>query len=190
MVMPGEKYQKWDSQTYSINPNHPADYQKLLGALTGQPRYIIHLWSQAPFVSEQAALSAHLKMSLYSCFHLCKALLMQKRPESIQLLYIYLETPEALQPQYAAVSGFAKTIRVENPKLNYKTVALPNLDNIVEIALSEFQSSDVELRYDKGQRWIKRLQEFDGAHDTKTLLKENGSLFDNRWCRWFRAPVC
>ncbi|MEK8018544.1 MAG: beta-ketoacyl synthase N-terminal-like domain-containing protein, partial [Candidatus Parabeggiatoa sp.] len=103
LVTPGDEYQKWGPQTYSINPNHPADYNQLLEALTEQPRYIIHLWSQAPFVSSHAALNVHLEMSLYSCFHLCQALLTQKRLEPIQLLYIYLETPKALQPQYAAV---------------------------------------------------------------------------------------
>jgi hypothetical protein len=46
LVMPGESYQKLAPQTYSINPNHPADYQKLLAALSLEPSHIIHLWSQ------------------------------------------------------------------------------------------------------------------------------------------------
>ncbi|OQY49333.1 MAG: hypothetical protein B6247_23740, partial [Candidatus Parabeggiatoa sp. nov. 2] len=87
------------TQTYSINPNHPADYRQLLGALSdpknGLPSHIIHLWSQAPFVSEPAALNAQLM----SIFHLSQALLEQKPIEPIQLLYLYLETEEALQPQ-------------------------------------------------------------------------------------------
>jgi amino acid adenylation domain-containing protein len=174
LVTPGESYQKLGPQTYSINPNHLADYQKLLAALNLEPSHIIHLWSQTPFVSDK--INAQLEISLFSIFHLSQALLSQKPQNPIQLLYIYLETPKALQPQYAALSGFAKTIRLENPKLNYKTVALPNLDNVVDIALTEFQTPDIEVRYDKGQRWIKRLQELDGVPDAQTTpkLKENG----------------
>jgi len=172
LVTPGENYQKLGPQTYSINPNHPADYQKLLAALSLEPSHIIHLWSQAPFVSDKT--NAQLEISLFSIFHLSKALLEQKPQNPIQLLYIYIETPKALQPQYAALSGFAKTIRLENSKLSYKTVALPNLDNVVEIVLTEFQSPDVEVRYSQEQRWIKRLQEFDGLPETTTLLKQNG----------------
>jgi len=168
--------------TYSIRPQHPADYRQLLATLIqqhGLPSNIIHLWSQASFVSESMALNAQLEVSLFSIFHLSQALLEQKPLEPIQLLYIYLETPEALQPQYAALSGFAKTIRLENPKLSYKTIAVSTLDKVMDIVLTDFQMSDgVEIRYDDNQRWVKRLQEFDEAAtvdaEITNKLKENG----------------
>ncbi|RKZ54148.1 MAG: non-ribosomal peptide synthetase, partial [Candidatus Parabeggiatoa sp. nov. 2] len=181
LVTPGERYQVLSPGGYSINPNDPADYKKLLGAYCSQhglPSHIIHLWSQAPFVSESAqALNAQIEKGFLSIFHLSQAILTQKPVEPIQLLYVYLETEEALQPQYAALSGFAKTIRLENPKLNYKTVALPTLDNVVETVLAEFQTNDgVEVRYSDNQRWIKRLQEIDKPRDAEmtSVLKENG----------------
>jgi acyl transferase domain-containing protein/acyl carrier protein/SAM-dependent methyltransferase len=178
LVTPGESYQQLGPQTYSVNPNQSADYKKLLATLNQQngefPNHIIHLWSQE--VANKAVLNAQLEMSLFSIFHLSQALLEQKPSEPIQLLYIYKESEAARQPQYAALSGFAKTIRLENPKLNYKTVATSNLDNIVDIVLTEFQTPEIEVRYEKEQRWSKRLQEFDGAQETSTtpLLKEQG----------------
>ncbi|MCP4698878.1 MAG: SDR family NAD(P)-dependent oxidoreductase, partial [Gammaproteobacteria bacterium] len=160
-------------------PGRPADYQKLLAALTrqnaGLPGHIIHLWSQAPFVNDE--LNVQLDMSLFSVFHLSQAIFAQKPSSRIQLLYIYLETEEARQPQYAALSGFAKTIRLENSRFNCKTVAVQTLDKVADIVLSEFQVSDaVEICYDDSRRRVKRLQEFDEAADaqTATLLKENG----------------
>jgi acyl transferase domain-containing protein/7-keto-8-aminopelargonate synthetase-like enzyme/acyl carrier protein/2-polyprenyl-3-methyl-5-hydroxy-6-metoxy-1,4-benzoquinol methylase len=181
LVTPGERYQVLGTQTYSINPNQPTDYQKLLGALNDQnslPNYIIHLWSQAPFASEPAALNTQLNLCLLSIFHLSQALLEQKPVEPIQLLYIYLENEEGLQPQYAALSGFAKTIRLENSKFRYKTVALPTLEKVNDIVLAEFQASDeTEIRYDNtNQRWVKRLQEVNEIPEAgnTTHLKEQG----------------
>ncbi|MEK8021504.1 MAG: SDR family NAD(P)-dependent oxidoreductase, partial [Candidatus Parabeggiatoa sp.] len=174
LVMPGESYQALDSQTYSINPNHPADYRQLL-AKTGLPSHIIHLWSQTPF--DEGVLNTQLEMGLYSCFHLSQTLLEQAPVKPIFVSYIYLDSFEARQPQYAAFQGFAKTIRLENPNLNYQTIALSRLDKVVDIVLSEFQTSDIEVCYDnKGQRWVKHLKEFDGTLETRTttLLKENG----------------
>jgi acyl transferase domain-containing protein/acyl-CoA synthetase (AMP-forming)/AMP-acid ligase II/acyl carrier protein/2-polyprenyl-3-methyl-5-hydroxy-6-metoxy-1,4-benzoquinol methylase len=179
LVMPGEDYQTLSSQIYSINPNHPADYHKLLAGLANLPSHIVHLWSQAPFVHDETVLNVQLEMSLFSIFHLSKAIIEQKPQKQIQLLYVYLETKETQQPQYAALSGFAKTIRLENPNLSYKTLALPSLDNIVEIVSVEFQASDgIEIRYNDKQRWVKRLQEVDGVPATQTTtttrLKEKG----------------
>jgi thioesterase domain-containing protein/acyl carrier protein len=179
LVTPAESYQALGPGAYSINPNHPADYQKLLATVirqNGEPRHIIHLWSQAPFGSSETALNTQLEKGLFSVFHLTQALIEQKPRDLIQLLYIYLETPEAQQPQYAAISGFAKTICQEQPKLNYKTVAVPNLEKIVDIVAAEWKAPEIEVRYDSVQRWAKRLQEVDGAHlaETTTLLKENG----------------
>ncbi|MCP4701528.1 MAG: SDR family NAD(P)-dependent oxidoreductase, partial [Gammaproteobacteria bacterium] len=179
LVTPGDCYQESSPQKYSVNPRRPADYQKLLAALSrqnaGLPGHIIHLWSQAPFVNDK--LNIQLDMSLFSVFHLSQAIFAQKPSSRIQLLYIYLETDEARQPQYAALSGFAKTVRLENPRFNCKTIAVQTLDKVADIVSAEFQVSDgVEIRYDDSRRQVRHLQEFDGAADAQaaTLLKENG----------------
>ncbi|MCP4702963.1 MAG: hypothetical protein GY862_39790, partial [Gammaproteobacteria bacterium] len=172
LVTPGDCYQESAPQKYSVNPGRPADYQKLLAALTrqnaGLPGHIIHLWSQAPFVNDEAALNAQLDMSLFSVFHLSQAIFAQKPSSRIQLLYIYLETEEARQPQYAALSGFAKTVRLENSRFDYKTIAVQTLDKVMDIVSAEFQVSDaVEIRYDDSRRQVRHLQEFDGAADAQ-----------------------
>jgi len=171
LVMPGESYQMLDPQTYSINPNHPGDYQKLL-AKTGLPSHIIHLWSQTPF--DEAVQNAQLEMGLHSCVHLSQTLLQRKPVEPIFVLYAYLEPGQ--QPQH--VSDFAKTIPLESELINYKTVALSSFDQIVDIVLSEFQTSDVEIRYDKGQRWVKLLPDFQSAEETMLDSVEKSQLLE------------
>ncbi len=181
LVKPGSSYQELGSNIYCLNPTQKTDYHQLLASLMRDnrwPRHIIHLWSQARFVEETAALNAQIDMSLYSVFHLTQTLLEQKPLAPIQLLYLYLESFNEPQPQYAALSGFAKTIGLENPSFVYKTIALPTLDRVVDSVLVEFQVLDgVEVRYSENhQRWIKRLQEVDGGPDTDTIpsLKEKG----------------
>jgi acyl transferase domain-containing protein/SAM-dependent methyltransferase len=182
LIKPAHQYQQEGRQSYGINPNHPSDYRQLLASLSQHykqlPSHIIHLWSQTPFVNKLEALEAQLDLSLYSVFHLSQALLEQKPTEKIQLLYIYLESSEAPQPQYAALSGFAKTIALENSKLVYKTIALPTFTKVMEVVLTEFQIMDsTEIRYQDNQRWRKRWQELDWNRETAnktTLLKENG----------------
>ncbi len=173
-VIPGESYQELGHHSYAINPNHPVDYYQLLGALDQAPSHIIHLWSQSRFNS--AALSAQLEISLFSIFYLSQALLALQPKKQVQLLYAYLANSKELQPHYAALSGFAKTVHQENSKLTYKTVALSSLENISKIALDEFQTPDAQVWYEKGQRWIKQLQLLKKVSEGEkpVLLKEHG----------------
>ena len=50
----------------------------------------------------------------------------QNSKEKTQLLYVYPCHKGGVQPHHAAVSGFANTIRLENPKFLYKTVEIQN----------------------------------------------------------------
>jgi len=173
LVMPGESYQQLDHQTRIINPNHEEDYRQLLADLNHEPSHIIHLWSQSRFSS--ATLSSQLEASLFSIVYLSQALLALQPKKPVQLLYAYLTTTE-IQPHYAALSGFANTIHQENSKLTYKTLALSSLENISSIALTEFQTPETQVWYEKGQRWVKRLQVVGNLYENteSTLLKVKG----------------
>ncbi|HEW98668.1 MAG TPA: alpha/beta fold hydrolase, partial [Beggiatoa sp.] len=179
-VKPGERYQALGNQVYAINPAQASDYRQLLASLAQQhqfPSHIIHFWSQAPFVCDSTLLANQIDLSLYSVFHLSQALLAQPLKAPIQLLYLYLEPDNAPQPQYAAFSGFAKTIRLENSKFLYKTVALSSLSELVDSVLTEMETTDsVEIRYAHTQRWVKRWKAWEPVQETAptTRLKEQG----------------
>jgi len=179
-VKPGERYQALGNQVYAINPAQASDYRQLLASLAQQhqfPSHIIHFWSQAPFVCDSTLLANQIDLSLYSVFHLSQALLAQPLKAPIQLLYLYLEPDNAPQPQYAAFSGFAKTIRLENPKFIYKTVALSSLSELVDSVLTEIQATDsFDIRYAHTQRWVKRWKAWEPVQKSvpTTRLKEQG----------------
>ncbi|HIE00798.1 MAG TPA: alpha/beta fold hydrolase [Thiotrichaceae bacterium] len=180
-VKPAARYQALGNQVYAINPAQAADYRQLLASLAQQhqfPSHIIHFWSQAPFVTDSTVLANQIDLSLYSVFHLSQALFAQRLKAPIQLLYLYLEPDNAPQPQYAAFSGFAKTIRLENPKFIYKTVALSSLSELVDSVLTEIQTTDsVEIRYAHNQRWVKRWKAWEPVPESpipETRLKEQG----------------
>ncbi|EDN72968.1 Putative polyketide synthase [Beggiatoa sp. SS] len=127
---------------------------------------------------DSTVLANQIDLSLYSVFHLSQALLAQQSKAPIQLLYLYLESENAPQPQYAALSGFAKTIRLENPKFLYKTVALSRLSEVNDSVLTEIQTTDsVEIRYAHNQRWVKRWKAWEPVPESaipETRLKEQG----------------
>lgn len=181
LVKPGDSYQELGHAIYCIAPNQLADYHQLLTTLAQQnrqPSFIVHLWSPTCFVNEPVALNTQLEFSFYSIFHLSQALLAQKPTKTIRLLYLHLEPANEIQPHYAALSGFAKTIRLENPKLVYQTVSMPTTTDLVDIVATEFQQTadEVDIRYQDQQRWIKHLSELNEVFEQKnvTLLKENG----------------
>jgi len=179
-VKPADRYQALGNQVYSINPAQAADYRQLLASLAQQhqfPSHIIHFWSQAPFVTDSTVLANQIDLSLYSVFHLSQALLAQHPKAPIQLLYLYLEPDNTPQPQYAALNGFAKTIRLENPKFIYKTVALSSLSEMNDSVLTEIQATDsFDIRYAHTQRWVKRWKAWETVQKSvpTTRLKEQG----------------
>lgn len=175
LVVAGESYQKLDETNYTIRPTHLSDYQQLLTNLKLEPSYIIHLWSQAIFNIEK--LPIQLKMSLFSIFYLSQALLALRPKKRIKVLYAYLYTSKVLQPHYAALHGFSKTLHQETSKITTKIVGLSNLENIAKIAVNEFQTLEKShIRYKDEQRWVKNLEKLNSLpkSDGTSELKENG----------------
>ncbi|UCH94146.1 MAG: SDR family NAD(P)-dependent oxidoreductase, partial [Candidatus Aminicenantes bacterium] len=179
LVKPGKAFRELDpgGKVLEINPGSLQDYHQLLEALRQHhllPYGILHLWSQEDFRGEKESLSRHLERGIYSLFYLTRALLARKPKEKVQVLYVYLVQGDEEQPEYAAVSGFARTLRREHPLCAYKTVGLqippgegrlPLPAYLAEL-LTEFQPASgeesVEVRYqgkDK-QRFVKRFKEF------------------------------
>jgi acyl transferase domain-containing protein/thioesterase domain-containing protein len=166
VVKRGAQYRSLGNYMYEINPGKYEDYQELIGSLETQnivPGKIIHLWSEQSFTGDEADLQSSLADGVLSLFLLSKVLMEHRSKDTINLLYIYPNTKNNFQPQYAGVSGFASTINKENPKFRYKvieTIDLPKVDRIA-MMLGEFGIKDdaVAIRYDNGQRYVKRFQE-------------------------------
>ncbi len=180
LIQPGKAYRKTNANTYFIHPEKPEDYKKLLADLKAHhdqlPGHIIHLWSQNPLGEEETALNTRLNEGLYSIFHLSQALFEQKRSKPVQVLYLY-QVAGGVQPPYAAISAFTRSIHLESAKLHYKTIALSNPEEAATVAFKEAQMNDgVEVKYHDGERFVKRLREFKATRQAPgpTGLKEQG----------------
>ena len=163
LVRPGAQYNASTPSSFVIDPGNPDDYGKLISSLKDQnrlPKGMIHLWSQGAFSEDEDDLKRQLEMGLYSLFYLSRAFLAEKPAILSQILYLYPEPTGYLQPHYAAVGGFAKTLLTESTKLVCKTIAFSAVDDVADIIATEFHTADsVEIRYRDGQRRIRRLVE-------------------------------
>ncbi|MBV9491368.1 MAG: SDR family NAD(P)-dependent oxidoreductase, partial [Verrucomicrobia bacterium] len=156
-VAPGEAYER-KGETVRIRLGDAGDYARLIRK-TGF-RGIIHRWSH-----QNTALDDALEQGLYSVHLLTQALLRAGR--IVPFLYVY---PADGVP-YDAVSGYAKSVRQEQPDLLLKTLG-------VEAApidfLAELSDDRLQVRYQEGRREIRTLEAFSAPPVTGPLLKPGG----------------
>ncbi|UCH94144.1 MAG: SDR family NAD(P)-dependent oxidoreductase [Candidatus Aminicenantes bacterium] len=190
LVQPGNHFQDHGSGIYEINPEDPTHYRQLMETLVEQdqaPDRMIHLWSREVEADGNESLARQVKKSFYSLLYLTQALMTMSAAvkKRYQLLYIYPGSGDTLQPQYAGISGFARTLRIENPGFIYKAMAMPVTFNepleiswLLEVAGDEFAAADDEpdIRFDEErQRYVSRLKELEVKGKEEPLtLKEKG----------------
>ncbi|ACL75234.1 SDR family NAD(P)-dependent oxidoreductase [Ruminiclostridium cellulolyticum] len=176
-VKPGKSFGIVGKGVYEINPNEPEDYKKLVDSLNknnAMPNEIIHLWSKGEFPGDTEELKLQIESGVYSIFYLTKELMGRNIKDRVRLIYIYTSQKEALQPQYAAVSGFMKTVRLENSKFLYTSVELDEAFNkdAVESIVSEFyDENETMVRYEGGRRLVKRVKELTLGTESDTAIK-------------------
>ncbi|MCP3682244.1 MAG: SDR family NAD(P)-dependent oxidoreductase, partial [bacterium] len=127
LVKPGSSYKDLGDNVYEINPGARENYDQLLKSLNTKenfPNKIIHNWSQESFAGTGGEIKDQLDQGIYSIFYLSQILMKQKPKEETQLLYIYPGSEDNLHPQYAGLSGLARTIGLENRKFIYKTIEI------------------------------------------------------------------
>jgi polyketide synthase PksN len=199
LVKPGEHYQDLGNHTYEINPGQMADYRQFFKGLelqSQEPVRIIHNWSQsyencAANDRNEEDIKSQLDHGIYSLFHLSRVLMNQNvgNKNKFEILYIYPGHEDGPLPQYAALSGFAKTIRWENSNFIYKTVEIRNSSGsqvldaslMAEVILKELQAGmdegkGIEVSYRNEHRWEKVWKAFDPGREVEELepLKEKG----------------
>ncbi|SDD51981.1 polyketide synthase PksJ/polyketide synthase PksN [Paenibacillus sp. CF095] len=161
LVNPGEVFKAGLNDNYVINPERQEDYHKLLVDLVKKdrlPNQIVHMWSHH---SSSYELDAVMNKGIYSLFYLTKSLTEVAPHEKVKLLLVYNAQITIASALCEAISGFAKTVRLEFPKFVYKTVQLQSESVLTEhIAAVEFEAEDGdEIRYTEEGRFVKRLKE-------------------------------
>lgn len=112
-------------------------------------------------------------------FYLAKSIMQQKIKERVSLVQLYLITDQADDAPLLACAGFMKSLKLENPKMNWKNVGIDDWDNkfILEILLKEYaDTSDTKIQYRNCKRYAqcyKKLEQVQPAE--KEILLTNGT---------------
>lgn len=189
LVRPGYRYKELQNCEYEINPASETDYLRLAESLKIRgfnPDQIIHMWAGEVIDDNGISMESSLNMGVYSVFYLTKALMTQKAVNSTRLIYIHPAGTYGSRPQNAAISGLAKTIRMENPNFKYKTLELDAFviakpDRILKLALEELEvddGNDTEIKYDGKRRLVRRLIEYcDPENDENSVQLKDGGTY-------------
>lgn len=187
LVKPGKEFRKTGDGVFEIDPRSERDYINLLGWLIEEEksdiREAVHLWSDMPFEKTERAIREQCDSGVYSLFLLQQALFKNNCRKPIKLLYGYFSHLSGEQPLYAAASGFLRTLQLENPLISAKSIELEqsiaavHAADIIRNELSDFQPSDVEIRYKDMQRYVKQLKTYEPEKNSRSgdvPLRENG----------------
>jgi polyketide synthase PksN len=179
---PGAAFADLGDGKYQINPLREEDYRRLFTTLHNRglmPERIIHSGSDADFNSEPGTLKLLLEKGFLSLFNLVRPLLQGKFPTAPGIIYVYA-THGKIQPQFAAVGAFTRTVSLENSSFQCKTIGMERIATVEagKALLREFEAGPEEGReilYRNGERWVRRLTEITpGTEGAALPLKEEG----------------
>ncbi|NEP00100.1 MAG: SDR family NAD(P)-dependent oxidoreductase, partial [Symploca sp. SIO2E9] len=192
-VMPGESYQKLDSQSYIINPAQPEDFRQLLQEIQGHKlplQGVVHLWSldsETEAISNLESLEKAQILSCGSTLHLVQALNQTAIVEEFRLWLVTrgtqaIETVSTpIQLQHSTLSGLAPVIALEHPQLQCSTLdfSLEREVDETETILQELLNPGVEdkIAYRNGSRLVARLVSSSSSKSTSAITVDSNSTY-------------
>jgi acyl transferase domain-containing protein/acyl carrier protein/SAM-dependent methyltransferase len=180
LVQRGASYQQLGEFRYRINPAHKEDFERLFTALNERRLalvYAINLW---PFDdagdTQERAVTAALNPLLY----LSQTILKQKPSARTTLLHLFPDSNTNQQALHAAISGFARSLYLENPQLVCRAIEVhprTNIPDVVRRELFEPATDQAQVRYQNGVRFVSRLTELKPETDTRTVSIQQNSVY-------------
>ncbi|HEX2926549.1 MAG TPA: SDR family NAD(P)-dependent oxidoreductase [Ruminiclostridium sp.] len=164
LVKPGIGFIREGESIFTVNPAYPEDLHKLLDSMEfggTDPFVIIFKWTSANYTESVTGIAEAIENSLYPLHNLVQELIKQKYTSRINLLFIHPYTDEGIQPQYEAISGYLKTLHIENPNIAAKNICVSKNDALEIIVSKEiFMNTNMpsEILYYGGKRKVKAFQ--------------------------------
>ncbi len=179
LVKPGTAC-RWTGDTiYEVKPGNEESFTELIRLFTENgitPSHMIHLWSKdngrdISFQQEE------LQQSFYSLFWLTKALMKKRLHTKFQVIYVYPMGSDATNPVYGGISGFFKTLPLENADFSCKTLGLlsPDIQSLTEkvwVEINMQHSGSCDICYLRGRRHVKVTKKFNVAGDKAEIRKQ------------------
>ncbi|MGD9364366.1 MAG: SDR family NAD(P)-dependent oxidoreductase [Desulfobacteraceae bacterium] len=192
-VRPGDDFKRKSATDYIIEPDAPDHYVRLRREIEASgcfPGHIIHMWSagEAEEPDEKMAESTEfrLRTGFRSVFHLTRALMADPCTKTVRLVY----GASGEDPLYAAMTGFTRTVGLEQPKFRYKSVCFtrgddepfsPDETEMARIVLAEMDDPSDDVHYRNGRRSVGRVSvqapDRRGGPSTGTAVLRRGGVY-------------
>ena len=189
LVLPGEQFEALGNGVYRLDPLQRSGHARLLSLLAERgwtPAKVCYNWAVPAQPQERSELAQALERGVYGFLAFCQALIEQKPAARVQMLYLYASGDKLCQPHNEAVNGFARSLRLENPKLDCKVLEMrgPGIDAQMVLAALEAEldsatQDQASVRYEGRVRYARTLQklgapELDAAAARGMAFKEDG----------------
>ena len=141
---------------------------------------VVYLWEGEGFGEGAGEAESSLERVIYSIYSLTRALMDGKPKGEVKVLCV--SKGEGLNPLISGISGFGKSVNLENPKFKYKVISLGSTvstEDMVKVIGEEFgswRSGVEEVKYEGGKRYERKLKEVEikGMEGAAAVLKEGG----------------
>ncbi|WP_375501415.1 SDR family oxidoreductase [uncultured Nostoc sp.] len=196
IVKVGAEFTQQSDRAYTLNPQHPDDYNTLVREILAQrkfPNTIVHLWSvtkNSQTISRLEEVDKAQDLGLHSLIFLAQALGKDNVMDEIQLTVISnnvqpVTTEEELCPEKATMLGAIKIIPEEYSSISCRSidVVLPKSGTrtegkLIDQLLNELQakSSDLFIAYRGLHRWVQTFEpvQLNKPSETNLRLREEG----------------
>lgn len=181
-VRNGHRYKECGEWSYELRSGETGDYKRLMEELRGRDielDNVVYLWQGYNFVEENKELGRELNGAVYALYGLTRAL-MEWRPKK-EIRIICVRRGRGSNPFIGGLSGFMRSVNLENPKFKYKMLTIGDdvsVDDGWRVITQELGSwgdkGVAEIKYEGCNRYEKRLQEVKIEGERKAMLKEGG----------------
>jgi polyketide synthase PksN len=189
LVLPGERFERLDANTFRVNPRKADDavhlFETLAAAAGNEPQKVCFAWPlQFDPAGAPSTLDADLEAGVHPLLHVCQAIVRLRREAVTPLLYVYDGAQATSRLHHEPVAAFLKALRLEHPRATPRAIelALPatpvDLPWAAVLAEAETPLPDATaVRHLQGQRWVRRLKLVDApapAQDAQAHFRPNG----------------
>ncbi len=178
-VVPGAEYQRCTDGSWSIRPDRPGDFARLLHDVGfDSDCTIIHLWSLlAEPLGESGADTAKLVdeigLACTALGLLVRSLRLHGAPGSRVVVVTrgaFSVCAEEVRPEQTAIAAMYRTLRIEHPEIHLSSIDLGLRDGGPDLALAASQEAvEVEVAVRDGRGYVPRLAHAGTAPETRQL---------------------
>jgi polyketide synthase PksN len=139
-VIPGKTFREIEPNVYAIDTEREEQFSELVENLRDKallPGLILHHDEEACDLEDDRQVARGLNHGVYTLFHFCKALMKLKGQTQLKIMSVFSSRGESSAPLGAAISGFFKTLTLENPRYLAKAVDLQSGPDGGEFSLIE-----------------------------------------------------